>query len=198
MNVDFGEVPRPFVGGYGTPTGGIVGGTNYNYVLGTGRHVLSSFKDKVIVTGDAELIVTDAVAFRGEDFIYIAPGASLKLYVAARTAEIGGNGLINAGGQAIDFQYYGLPSNTTLKLAGESKFVGAIYAPQADLYLKGGGEENPLHFAGASVSETVTMVGEFNFHYDEALADIGPIRGYVVSAWNEATPMAWNETLTTF
>jgi hypothetical protein len=29
------------------------------------------------------------------------------------------------------------------------------------------------------------MNGHFKFHYDEALASMGPGNGYIVTAWNE-------------
>ena len=34
----------------------------------------------------------------------------------------------------------------------------------------------------------MTLNGHFNFHYDEALQQNGPSRGFVVTSWNEMTP----------
>ena len=190
MNIEFPDVKVPFTSGYTTPSGGTVGGvlgllggTTYDYILGTGTYKLSSFKGKVLVTGQATLLVTDSVNFTGNDQIEIAPGASLKLFVAAPTANIGGNGVINNGGNAINFQYYGLPSNTSLSLSGNTAFTGVIYAPDAALSLGGGGNNN-YDFVGGSVTKTVSINGHFNFHYDECLKN-GPAREYVITAWNE-------------
>lgn len=42
-----------------------------------------------------------------------------------------------------------------------------------------------IDFIGASVSKTVRMNGHFNFHYDEALGNLGMGRGYIIDSWNE-------------
>jgi hypothetical protein len=132
------------------------------------------------------LYVTGNFSMSGGAQITLGPGATLKLYVAGSSGSIGGNGVINPG-WALNFIYYGLPSNTSLSFAGNAAFTGAIYAPNADFSLNGGGN-NTYDFVGASVTKTATMNGHFNFHYDEALSKFGPMRGYVVTSWNEMTP----------
>jgi choice-of-anchor A domain-containing protein len=124
------------------------------------------------------------VAFSGNDFIKIDPNASLKLYVGSTSASIGGNGVLNQSGSALNFQYYGLPSNTSLALGGNAEFRGTIYAPNADFTLSGGGN-TVTDFIGSSITKTVKMDGKFNFHYDEALRRVGPSRGYIVTSWQE-------------
>jgi len=42
----------------------------------------------------------------------------------------------------------------------------------------------------ASITDTVQMNGHFQFHYDEALADLGPDNGYIIDTWNELNPTA--------
>jgi hypothetical protein len=123
------------------------------------------------------------VSFTGQGKIEIAPGATLKLFVSAPSANIGGNGVVNNGGNALNFQYYGLPSNTSLSMSGNAAFTGVIYAPQAALSLGGGGNNN-YDFVGGSVTKTAKLNGHFNFHYDECLKQ-GPAREYVITAWNE-------------
>ncbi|MBI3874606.1 MAG: hypothetical protein HY300_01270 [Verrucomicrobia bacterium] len=49
----------------------------------------------------------------------------------------------------------------------------------------GGGNSSVEDFTGASVTATATLTGNFNFHYDENLARVGPTRAYVVTSWNE-------------
>jgi hypothetical protein len=157
----------------------------YNfYMPDDANYKLENFYGNVLVTGHAKLYVTGSVQFTGNDTIDIAPGASLKLYVAASTAKIAGNGVLNEDGIATNFYYFGLPSNTTLTVSGNGTFIGAIYAPEAALTLDGGGHET-TDFTGASVSQTARMNGHFKFHYDEALGKNGPPRGYVVKDWNE-------------
>ena len=189
MNVDIQDVNEPFTSGYSTPTGGKVGKTRYAYLLDQSdtNYKLNSFGGKVLVTGtNVTLWVTDSVSFGTDEYIQIQPGASLKLYVSAPTATIGGNGVINGNGDAKSFEYYGLPSNTSLVFSGNAAFTGIIYAPEADFKLGGGGS-NPYDFVGAAVVNTVKMNGHFHFHYDEALRNLVP-SGYVVASWNEIDP----------
>ena len=102
---------------------------------------------------------------------------------SAAHPSLGGNGIVNPG-DAMNFQYYGMPSNTTLSYSGNAAFTGVIYAPNADFTLGGGG--NGIYdFVGASVTSTVKMNGHFHFHYDENLKRIGPSRGYIITSWNE-------------
>jgi hypothetical protein len=185
MSVDFKEVQRPFTSGYSMPIGGIApDGTWYDFILGSAAYQLSSFRGKVLVTGEAVLHVTDSMEFTGNDVIIIQPGASLELYVSAPDVLIGGNGVLNLDGNALSFQYLGLPSNQTLRYQGNGEFIGVVYAPDADFILGGGG--NSIYdFIGASITRTVQMNGHFQFHYDEALSTLGPVRDYIVIDWNE-------------
>jgi hypothetical protein len=187
MNVSFPDVTPPFTGGT-IPGSGTTGGTNYSYVLGSGNYMLPELdlkgQHKMAVTGAAVLYVTGDLALGGNAFIYIAPGAKLQLYVGGASADFAGNGVANSGGNATNFYYYGLPSNTSLKLSGNSAFTGAIYAPNADFTLGGGGSD-PYDFVGASVTGTVRLNGHYNFHYDENLERVGPRNGVVITSWNE-------------
>ena len=159
----------------------VVSNQNQNYKL-------SDFRGKVLVTGNATLCVTDSVDFGPDDYIYIAPGASLKLYVSAASAVIGGSGVMNSDAAATSFQYYGLPSNTALTFQANAAFTGTIYAPQADFKLNGGGSDD-IDFIGACVVKTGTMGGHFKFHFDEALERTLWL-GYVATGWNELDPSA--------
>jgi hypothetical protein len=170
---------------------GTVATTNYNYVLDSGDYQLSSLSGTVRVTGDAVLYVTDDVSFSGQNFIYIEEGASLKLYVAAPSASIAGQGILNQNYDPLSFQYYGMPSNTSLSLAGNASFTGIIYAPSADFTLGGGGKDI-MDFVGSSVTRTVNMNGHYKFHYDESLAFRGPISGYIPVSWDE---LDWQTSL---
>jgi len=185
MNMDFPDVSAPFTSGYWIPSSGTVDGTSYNYVLGSGNYLLSSLDKKdVYVDGDAILYVTGNVKLSGNNMIVVGPGASLKMYVGGSSADLSGNGVINLAGKAEDFQYFGLPSNTSLKLSGNAGFTGVIYAPDAAFNLSGGGS-NDIDFVGASITSTVTMNGHFHFHYDEDLANLGGGGNYVITSWNE-------------
>ncbi len=189
MHAEILDVTEPFTSGYNTPGSQSVSNINYDYVLDhSGNYKLSNFSGKVLISPsvNATLWVTDSLNFGPNDYILLAPGASLKLYVSAPTATIGGSGIINSDNYAVNFQYYGLPGNTSFTFKANASFTGAIYAPEADFSLGGGGK-NIYDFVGACVVNTVKLNGHYNFHFDEALRK-ALYNGYVVTAWNEVDP----------
>ena len=192
MHVEVFDVTEPFTSGYGMPGSQTVGNVQYDYVFDhTGNYKLSNFSGKVLVPANvaATLWVTDRLNFNNlSEYIQISPGASLKLYVSAPSAVIGGGGIINSDNYARNFQYYGLPANRSLSFSGNASFTGTIYAPEADFTLGGGGK-NEYDFVGACVVNTIKLNGHYHFHYDEALRD-ALWSGYVVTAWNEIDPNA--------
>ncbi len=188
-NVAVDDVQPPFSGGYFTPSGITIGKVKYTYNLDqSANYKLSILSGKLLVTGNATLWVTDDVNIGTGDFIQIAPGASLRLYVSAPSAVIGGQGIVNTDGYAKNFQYYGLPTNTSIDYKGNASFVGTIKAPQATLKLGGGGTSD-YDFIGSAVVRALTMNGHFHIHYDEAVLN-AQSHEYGVSAWNEVDPNA--------
>ncbi len=122
--------------------------------------------------------------------IHIADGASLMLYVGgyggtSTSTTVSGKGIVNDSAQAKNFQYYGLPNNTTVKLSGNGSFFGTIYAPSADFELGGSGNSSVNDFTGSSITKTTKMTGNFNFHYDASLGYLTTLGGYDVSSWEE-------------
>jgi hypothetical protein len=188
MNVLFPDVHPPFSGGALTPIAGVVNLVSHKHILTSGNWQLSelslSGQESMLVMGDAVLYVTGNVSMTGNSVIEIPAGSSLKLYVGGTSANFAGNGIANAGGNAMDFFYYGLNSNTDLKLAGNNSFTGAIYAPYAHFHLGGGGNDD-YDFVGASVTASVKMNGKYNFHYDENLGRNGPRSIFTIESWNE-------------
>jgi hypothetical protein len=190
MNVYFPDAKAPFSGGALTPLAETISGSNYEHVLYTGNYQLPSINysggNKMLVRGDATLLVTGDISMTGLSQIIIATNASLRLYVSGAVARIGGNGILNNSGKALNFSYVGLNSNKQVNMEGNAAFVGTIYAPQAALSLGGGGSTT-YDFVGASVSNSVKMNGHYNFHYDESLKIWGPRRGYTIISWSENT-----------
>jgi hypothetical protein len=193
MNVLFPDVTLPnttWTGASkttGNGSGSQVNGVSYDYIFTTsGDYTIANLSGSVYVGTNVyvRLNVTGTVNLSGQDQIHIATGATLKWYQSGASASIQGNGVVNENGNASSFYYFGLPSNTSLSFGGNGGFTGAIYAPEADFTLGGGGN-NTLDFIGASVSKTVTMNGHFNFHYDENLARNGMGRGYIATNWKE-------------
>jgi len=169
------------------PAAGSYQGTNYTLVL-SGNH--SFYKasalnlngsQKMIITGtNVTLYVTGNVTVSGSASISFAPGASLAMYVGGARCVLSGQGVINAG-NALQFQYYGLPGNTSVVNSSGSPFVGTIYAPEADYTMNG------TTYTGASVTKTVTMQGGGNFHFDENVRNAGPLAGFVTGNSTEIT-----------
>jgi hypothetical protein len=184
MNVEFDPVEVPFTSGYLIPGGETIGDVKYDYVLGNGNFQLSDFGGKVLIQGHAVLYVTSSINFDGDDFLEIAPGGSLQVYMSGASTSFAGNATWNENGSPLQLQYFGLPSNTSIAISGNGSFSGTIYAPSADLTLNGGGKEN-YDFMGASISKTVKMNGKVQFHYDEALEDLGLFIGYIPISWDE-------------
>lgn len=148
-----------------TPSSGTVGGTNYNYVLGNGDYnlaTLSISKGGVIVTGNARLYTQGDIKMTGSSFIYLAPGGSLQLYAGGSVVHI--TAVQNATGNAANFAYIGLPSNTMITYTGNSSFIGTVYAPNADFKISGGAA-----LCGSVMVNSFTASGGSGVHFDQAL-----------------------------
>lgn len=163
------DVAPPFESGI-PPVGS---GTNVWFLSSAAYFYPGNFvgnsNDTIYINGNAAVYVTGDMTMNGN--ITIATGASLKLYVGGASASLGS---ISTTGNVTNFQYYGLPANTSLAWSG-NKFAGIVYAPQASLTLSGGGSA-PFDFEGSCVVESVTTSGYFRFHYDENLKVSGPQR----------------------
>jgi hypothetical protein len=186
MNVDMPTITRPSdAGSLGTPGGGTLNGVTYGQVLGTGKYVMSSVNlgqgRKMCVSGQAVLIVDGPILISGG--LDILPGASLKLYVKGPTLDIGGTGVNNTQ-RSTNCIIYGLPTLTSVTLPSSGDFNGALYAPDADLRMNGGGNA-VVNWCGACVTRTITVSGHQKFHYDEALRGFGPPARRVVTSWIE-------------
>jgi len=184
--VSFPDVTVPFTSG-SAPSSGSVAGTNYTYVFGDGNYVISSLslsgQNNVCVNGNATVYVTGGVSLSGNSFIYISTNSTLKLYVGG-AASLAGNGVGNANASCTNFFFWGLNSCTSLSLSGNAAFTGVIYAPYAAFTLGGGGND-PYDFVGASLTDSVSLNGHYNFHYDESLANLNDNGMVVVTSWNE-------------
>jgi hypothetical protein len=182
FNMDFKDVQLPDTSTWIPATAGV---TN-TYLLGSGGYYINgdlSLKsgDSMYVVGFASLYVSGNVNMQGQGTIIIAPGAQLKIYVAGPTANFS---YVNTTGNAFSFQYYGLPTNTSLTWGGNSSYVGTVYAPEA-LFTCGGGGSLIYDYQGSCVVNTVAFNGHFNFHYDENLKRNGPALAFVVTSWQE-------------
>jgi hypothetical protein len=122
-------------------------------------------------------------------FLNIGIGAMLKMYVGTETGpNVSADfSMINNGGNAYNFQYYGLPSNVAVTWGGNDEYVGTVYAPQAAFTLNGSGA-TAMDYQGSVVARSITLNGRFNIHYDENLGRRGPPTGYIAYSWRELPP----------
>jgi hypothetical protein len=177
VNFTFSDASLPDTGGKiwlppaAVPGGFTINGVTYKYVLNNSSPWKIGTLDGGVYVASSNVVlwVTDGISLGPNDQIRITGNGSLNLYVTAPTANIGGNGIVNDTGLAKNFHYYGLPLNTSLGFGANVSFTGIIYAPEADFYLGGGGN-NTYDFIGQSVTKSASMNGHFNFHYDEALS----------------------------
>lgn len=196
MNVEFPDVEAPFTSGFSVPSvSTTINSITYASVLPPGDYVASGdfsygSKDKVLITGKVRLVVDGNFTLSGQAQVVLAPGAHLELYVMGTSTSIGGQGVANSTGTALDFSYWGGPKNTSVSMHGNAEFSGTIYAPSASLVLGGGGS-TPYDFVGSAIANNVKMNGHFKFHYDEALGKIGIPKGYLVNSWTETD--SWTE-----
>ncbi len=187
-NVQFNDVAAPFTYGSGTtPSSGSYsyGGTNYNYLLGSGNYNMSSLNlsgiQTMVVTGSTTLYVNGNFSTANSAYVYIASGATLTMYVNG-TVSISGAGVVNGAQTANRCAIYGMPGCTTITCANSGAFIGTVYAPEAALSVTGAGGAS-----GGFTASTVTISNSGAVHYDEHLANAGSSgsSGYVVTSWNE-------------
>lgn len=185
FNADFPDVGVPYTSAYSLPAGTNSSGTNTIVLSPNTQYITSSLtlqnNNAIYVAGtNATLYVTGNLTMSGGAVINIAPGASLTVYVGGSSATFT---TVNTTGTANTFQYYGLPSNTSLTWNGNAFYRGTIYAPEATFSLGGGGN-NILDYQGACVVKSAVLNGHFNFHYDEGLKN-KIYMGYTGSWWRE-------------
>ncbi len=180
---------------YSTSTTNAVSTTtsSYEYVLDSENYKTTSISisgsKEILVRGNAVLWCTDGISLAGNARITILPGASLKLYIGDGSgsgveAKIAGNGVFNQNGDTEKMSIFGLSDCTVVKLAGNGAYVGTVYAPNANLQGKGGGNDTD-DFQGAAIVGSVSYNGHFNFHYDEKLGDNGGMTEWKIASWTE-------------
>jgi hypothetical protein len=175
-NTNIADVPVPFTGGAAPFTGVVsVNGTNYTSTLTSttnyyaGNYTIAGGQS-LVVTNNARLYVTGGFSTSGSGFLYLAPGASLKLYVG--TTNLSGNNSIvfsgssgvNGTGYAANFCVVGLASVKTVTVSGNKSFIGTVYAPEAAVTL------TSIDSVGAVIGSTITLGG--NFHYDGSVTNL--------------------------
>jgi hypothetical protein len=133
------------------------------------QYLMSSFdvgsNETYTVQGNVVMVVTGNVNIGG--VVNIPEGSTLRIYIDG-DLTIGGNGFANAGAPR-NLLMYGTGTDQDWKLHGNGFLSAAVYAPNAAVSLRGGGNSGEMF--GAIVGDTVTFSGNnYDFHYDESLA----------------------------
>jgi hypothetical protein len=158
----------------------LVGGTS----TGTVRYKLSSLSlagqqtlsiqsptvNGVKVPGYVEIWITGDLATSGQAGIVQDSQVQVKYYVEGNI-NLAGNSITNLSGYAAYLQLYGVTpldgSTRTAYIAGNGGFIGLVDAPAYDTVYAGNGD-----FSGALIALTLTVQGNGNIHYDEALRSL--------------------------
>jgi hypothetical protein len=177
------------VGGITTTIAGItttIGGTPMYDFTTSGDYYINSSTNIQVEAGVTVRLRVDVANFNpGNIHVVSTNGTSgtLILYQVSGTSTMNGNVTVDSG-RARNFYYYGLPGVTNITYGGTSMFVGAIYAPEANLTLNGGGNNNGI--VGSSLTKSIiAMNGHYNFHFDEDLLSAGPSKVFVATSWKE-------------
>lgn len=147
---------------------------------------------KLVIADDAEVVMmfSGSLSTSGNASITVGDGATLEVYVAGNM-NVGGNGFVNENSLG-NLQYpknlmiYGTGasgSGQTIKVAGNGQLSAVVYAPNADLEMKGGGNSGTV--CGAAVANNIVITGNSNFHYDVTLANLNTDGLYQISFWRE-------------
>lgn len=169
----------------GTTTIGIAGATTPQFIRVdsidlSGQSILR-FQGPVVVYltgslsvgGKAEIIVDDGPGMNTNVTFYVDGNMS-----------IGGNGTFNATNDPANLVIFGTNRNyQQFTLHGQGILQAAVYAPNAEVDLKGGGSIGAMN--GALVADRVTINGNYQFHYDEDLEDKFAESGYGMERWRE-------------
>jgi len=135
--------------------------------------------DTLVINGEVALYVTGDVKTTANSEIVVSDGSTLNIYFDGEL-DLGGNGVLNEGGDPSDLTFYGSESATSIDIAGIGTFYGTIYAPQAEISISGNSE-----IFGAVVGHRVNHTGIAAIHYDIQLRNDGATIGYDPYAWQE-------------
>jgi len=207
QRTDFYQAPIPIAAPSWpsiNPTPSVVNGTvtlNASATQGapSSRYVLNgittSGNQTLTLAGNAdgspsyiEIYVNGDVSVAGNSQIILGNGVRATIYFSGNV-DIGGRGMLNPNDQPSDLLLYGIqPTDSSprhVSLGGNGQITAAVYAPDFDVTINGGGTTG--HVFGSVVGKTTSMTGVTNLHYDEALAATGLINNYRIVSWIEDT-----------
>ncbi|MFA5099503.1 MAG: hypothetical protein WC547_01280 [Candidatus Omnitrophota bacterium] len=141
----------------------------------------------VTLTGPTNLYLTStstAISVSGQASIVISSSSTgpVTIYTPG-DISLSGQGITNAALLPSRLIIYGTStSSQAFSSSGQSDFYGVYYAPNAGISLSGQGD-----LYGSFMGDTVTISGQGDIRYDEALKQINTGMGsYSIQAWREA------------
>ena len=141
------------------------------------------------ILGNVTLILTagsgvDALSASGNASIIIPEGSKFTVFVEGNVM-IAGSGIANANPQPTTFQLWGTnntPGGQSIQVLGNGALKTALYAPNGDVVVYGNGD-----VMGSIVARSIHLVGNAQFHYDEALAYGESNEPFAIARWRELT-----------
>lgn len=163
------------------PTSGFITGGEYlinNWSMRGSR--------TLYIAGDTTIVATGDMSMSGTSEIYIDPNATVNIYIEG-SLDIGGNGIMNMSYKPEQLMVFGTDTtegNELVKIHGNGYLAAAVYAPNANIEMKGGGNAGRVY--GSVVGYDAKLTGNSHFSYDEALAafNLGE-GGYEIEEWAE-------------
>lgn len=151
--------------------GGFTGDYSYN----PGTRDFSVSPNKTLTMADGTYYFRD-VDLKGE--IIIPPGDVVEIYVTGRIT-VNAQAVINQSGAPSQMLFFSTGDDITVN--GGAEIRAAMYAPDAEFKLTGGGD-----FYGSFIANSIQDAGGSSFHYDRALEnlDLGG-GGFEKVAWRE-------------
>lgn len=149
----------------------------------TNYYVANSLSGSNLITGPNVVLALPNGLTGAENWIFDT-GASLKIYSGGTSVAAAGNTIINPNGNAGSFVVLCAPAVTSFSLSGNGQFTGCLVAPNANVSLNGGGNNNQ-DFCGCLMANSITMNGHFSFHWDEALRNAASQGRFLITSWSE-------------
>ena len=147
----------------------ISAGATLNLPGGTKENPKVYYLSEAFMAGNSNLIIDDHV-------VVFTDG----------TLDFTGGTVLNNGGAGPPERFMIYSSggiDTDIMLHGGAGLAAVAYAPEAQVTITGGG-----NFFGAAVGGKVDLDGNGQFHYDEALGEVGLIAYFEVNEWVEKAP----------
>ncbi len=131
----------------------------------------------LVLDGNVKLYVNGGVSVDGNGVVSISNNVNLCM---TGNLSISGNGFSNTSHLPSNLMIYSTGNSAVF--SGNAHLYGTLYAPSAAINLAGNGD-----LYGSVIGNSVSMTGNGNIHYDEALKNVTTILPgtYSVATWQE-------------